>query len=589
MSKRLTAMFCLAGSLLIAHCSLLHASFEEEPTGGRATGLDGAMTATSDDVFSLYYNPAGAVHVKKPEVAASYGSLYQGLSDGSTIGQSFVGYVHPLDNQVLGISYNGLSLNNLYRESVFGLSYARPVNSRLAVGGTLKYYQKHYGTDSDTNNSMDANGVIQPGLVDPVFKNGSTAGNFGGDLGALYQVDNYWTLGAMVANINEANVSLGDGSEDRVPRAWKLGIARALPGNSQAMIDFWEGRFTTNEARVHGGYEKWFDCGFGVRAGGGIGENEYRHITTGFSYRWSWFQIDYGFMMPLGAIEGTAGVHEFSLMAQFGGKSTPKKAPKIIEGMAFEEAVSTEPEVSGSSSYEAPVVEASAGISSATTAAVPTVPVSAAVVPAVSVSSPSTQATEPLVTVSTAVIPVVPTEPVSAAVVPAVSVSSPSTQAAEPSVTVSTAVIPVVPTEPVSAAASGTLVIEFPGLNHVVANYYETLKIHFDPGCAGISSDQSAVLVDVAERMKQNPGLFALVEGYADDSGSSENNLIHSQNRAELVRGLLIDRFGVAPERIKAVGYGSQRPIASNRSPEGRSINRRVAVLLLLENTQTKL
>lgn len=72
----------------------------------------------------------------------------------------------------------------------------------------------------------------------------------------------------------------------------------------------------------------------------------------------------------------------------------------------------------------------------------------------------------------------------------------------------------------------------------------------------------------------------ALVEGHADNTGSAEYNLKLSLERAESIRAALVE-FGVGEERMLAGGYGSQFPVASNETAEGRERNRRVEIVIL--------
>jgi outer membrane protein OmpA-like peptidoglycan-associated protein len=54
-----------------------------------------------------------------------------------------------------------------------------------------------------------------------------------------------------------------------------------------------------------------------------------------------------------------------------------------------------------------------------------------------------------------------------------------------------------------------------------------------------------------------------------------------SENRVQSIKAYLVQNFHLDPERVRAVGYGESRPIASNDTPEGRSQNRRVEVVNL--------
>jgi outer membrane protein OmpA-like peptidoglycan-associated protein len=67
------------------------------------------------------------------------------------------------------------------------------------------------------------------------------------------------------------------------------------------------------------------------------------------------------------------------------------------------------------------------------------------------------------------------------------------------------------------------------------------------------------------------------IAGHTDNVGSADYNIELSQNRADAARLYLIEQ-GVAPEQIKAVGYGLRQPVATNKTEEGRALNRRVEI-----------
>jgi len=71
-----------------------------------------------------------------------------------------------------------------------------------------------------------------------------------------------------------------------------------------------------------------------------------------------------------------------------------------------------------------------------------------------------------------------------------------------------------------------------------------------------------------------------VIEGHTDSTGSEVKNQHLSQRRAEAVRAYLVAN-GTLPEgKIIAVGYGSKRPLASNKTAQGRAINRRIDVII---------
>jgi outer membrane protein OmpA-like peptidoglycan-associated protein len=71
-----------------------------------------------------------------------------------------------------------------------------------------------------------------------------------------------------------------------------------------------------------------------------------------------------------------------------------------------------------------------------------------------------------------------------------------------------------------------------------------------------------------------------IIEGHTDSTGSDVNNQHLSQRRAEAVRAYLVANGTLPMDKIIAVGYGSKRPLASNKSATGRAINRRIDVII---------
>ncbi|NPA80702.1 MAG: OmpA family protein [Thermotogae bacterium] len=102
-------------------------------------------------------------------------------------------------------------------------------------------------------------------------------------------------------------------------------------------------------------------------------------------------------------------------------------------------------------------------------------------------------------------------------------------------------------------------------------------NIFFDFDSAELKPESKLELERLVKLLKRNPQLKIVIEGHTDIVGSEEYNQKLSERRAEAVARYLISR-GIDPKRIKTVGYGSKRPIASNDTPEGRAKNRRVEI-----------
>lgn len=81
----------------------------------------------------------------------------------------------------------------------------------------------------------------------------------------------------------------------------------------------------------------------------------------------------------------------------------------------------------------------------------------------------------------------------------------------------------------------------------------------------------------IAKVMVQYPETQITVQGHTDSTGDAGYNQRLSERRAEAVKDLIIQR-GVSPHRISSVGYGETLPVATNATPEGRRMNRRVEI-----------
>ncbi|WP_456342780.1 OmpA family protein [Thermovibrio sp.] len=94
-----------------------------------------------------------------------------------------------------------------------------------------------------------------------------------------------------------------------------------------------------------------------------------------------------------------------------------------------------------------------------------------------------------------------------------------------------------------------------------------------------LKPEAKEMLRKVAKTLNENPDTVIVVAGYTDSTGSFDYNVKLSEKRAEAVRNELVLN-GVDPTRIVVFGCGPKHPIAPNNTPEGRSLNRRVEILI---------
>ncbi len=107
-------------------------------------------------------------------------------------------------------------------------------------------------------------------------------------------------------------------------------------------------------------------------------------------------------------------------------------------------------------------------------------------------------------------------------------------------------------------------------------------KILFSSGSATIGKDGKAALASVAQVLRGVDGKVFRVEGHTDNvplGRGQYTNWELSSARALAVVRFLQDQ-GVDPARLAAAGYGEYKPIAPNDTPEGRSQNRRIEIVL---------
>jgi len=95
-------------------------------------------------------------------------------------------------------------------------------------------------------------------------------------------------------------------------------------------------------------------------------------------------------------------------------------------------------------------------------------------------------------------------------------------------------------------------------------------------------SDTAAQALDIfVEDLKsRDESVYIEIQGHTDSTGGEAYNIELGQRRAEAVRRYLNQR-GIPLARMSVISYGMAAPIADNSTPEGRSVNRRVTVVVL--------
>lgn len=108
------------------------------------------------------------------------------------------------------------------------------------------------------------------------------------------------------------------------------------------------------------------------------------------------------------------------------------------------------------------------------------------------------------------------------------------------------------------------------------------LNVYFDSDKSDLKSESKAAIDNISTLMKIFPAMEIEVRGHTDSTNKTkdkEHNLKLSQKRADAVKNELVKR-GYAADKIKAVGYGDTRPLADNKSEDGRAQNRRTEFII---------
>jgi len=110
-------------------------------------------------------------------------------------------------------------------------------------------------------------------------------------------------------------------------------------------------------------------------------------------------------------------------------------------------------------------------------------------------------------------------------------------------------------------------------------------KLLFDSGSWSVNTRGKEAVVQLGKVLAQNPGIAVLIEGHTDNvpyggNGPLTSNWDLSTKRATAIVSILTQNSNILKENLTAAGRGEHAPVASNGSPEGRSKNRRIEVIL---------
>ena len=109
--------------------------------------------------------------------------------------------------------------------------------------------------------------------------------------------------------------------------------------------------------------------------------------------------------------------------------------------------------------------------------------------------------------------------------------------------------------------------------------------LSFPPNQSGISTANYPLLAKVQKVIKTSGLGNVIIEGHTDSTGSKSTNNTLSTDRAEAVEGYLVANNLIEGDKISAKGFGDSKPIATNKTQQGRAQNRRVDVIITSKQT----
>jgi len=115
-------------------------------------------------------------------------------------------------------------------------------------------------------------------------------------------------------------------------------------------------------------------------------------------------------------------------------------------------------------------------------------------------------------------------------------------------------------------------------LNALNRDGFIALYINFDTGKSDIKPESEATVAQIVSLLRENADLKVSIEGHTDNVGTPASNKTLSEARAKSVMTAVV-KGGIEASRLSAVGWGQEKPIADNRTEDGRAKNRRVEIV----------
>ncbi|MFA5780265.1 MAG: PorV/PorQ family protein [Elusimicrobiota bacterium] len=511
------------------------ASFLKIAIGAKNIAM-GETGVTSDDVSAIYWNPAGLNYVSSKEISLMHAIWFQDIS------YEHLGYAHPTKIGTFGLGLNYLSmkaieeydeydnrLNETYKPSDMAatISYSRKVKD-IPVGINIKYISSNLEDETGTAFAVDIGGMYDK----------------------LKIKNERLKIGVVVQNIGTKMKFIDE--SDPLPMNIKVGcsynILRRV--NSAIILALDINKTIDTDVRTNFGSEYSRKFGKNILLSGRVGYKTNTKgydaidgLSAGFGFSIREYSFDYAFV-PFGELGDT---HRISLLAKFGGPGETKTVPvkKMNNYVTGEITGEDNKPVQGATIK---IIQNNKGI-----AEVYTDDNGKYQTDLLPVGKYTVKIWKDGYITEEADIEVKEYQPVKTDF----QLKKVAEKPAEPSKTI-------------------IIKEEKRGLVVNLAS-----SVLFDSGKAELKPASYSSLNEVVKLMQDYQENNVVVEGHTDSLGSNAYNQKLSVKRAQAIVNVFILKYGVDTNRLKAVGYGEEKPIADNKTSVGREQNRRVEIIIL--------
>ena len=264
------------------------AAFEINGRSARSSAVGGAFAATVDNIDAVWFNAAANGRVRNLRVGTTHVLLYPGLEE--TLSLNAVAAAVPVGP---GSVHLGLSILDFsgWKEQITALGYGRRFLERFGAGGTVRLNGWQAEDLSNRSVSLDFGGTYEAGWILPEV---------------------YLRLGAVLSNVNRANISAGGYAAGDTPMGAILGASISMD-HEEILVDF-ENRGGRSLVRL--GYETRALGWGGTRLRLGMvawSAREIGELDAGFGRNWNQWNFDYAYALPVFSTGGLGGIHRLSI------------------------------------------------------------------------------------------------------------------------------------------------------------------------------------------------------------------------------------------------------------------------------------